>query len=92
MKLCRISQNRLHKQHSKDFLIGRSRPLNITQLILGAFSFGSPGIYSKTTRSLWKYYRNEPALDNKNKIIDLASNNNSISFKLKEKITAQTGN
>ena len=33
----------LHKLHSKDFFIRRSQPLNITQLILGALFFGSPG-------------------------------------------------
>ena len=27
-------------------------------------------IYSKTSQSLWHYYRNEPALDNNNIIID----------------------
>ena len=27
-------------------------------------------IYSKTSQSLWQYYRNEPALDNNNIIID----------------------
>ena len=26
--------------------------------------------YSKATGSLWEYYRNEPALDNNNNIID----------------------
>ena len=40
--------------------------------------------YSKTSESLWQYYRDEPALDN--------NNSNSISFKLKQQITGQTGN
>ena len=49
--------------------------------------------YSKTLGSLWQYYRDEPALDNNNNIIDFpANNNNSISFKFKQKITEQTGN
>ena len=39
--------------------------------------------------SLWQYY--EPALDNDDNIIDFPSNyNNSISFKIKEKINWQT--
>ena len=46
--------------------------------------------------SLWKYYRDEPALDNNNNIIDYPNsnnnNNNKISFKFKEKIAGQTGN
>ena len=49
--------------------------------------------YSKTSGSLWQYYRDEPALDKHNNIIDFpANNNNSISFKFKQQITEQTGN
>ena len=41
--------------------------------------------YLKTLGNLWKYYRNEPALDNNNNIIDFsADNNNIISFKFKK--------
>ena len=41
-------------------------------------------VYSKISGSLWQYYRDEPTLDNNNKIIDFpANNNNSISFKFK---------
>ena len=39
------------------------------------------------------YGRDEPALYNNNNIIDFpANNNNSTSFKFKQKITGQTGN
>ena len=49
--------------------------------------------YSKTSGSLWQYYRDEPALDNNGNIIDFSDdNNNSASFKFKQKITGQTGN
>ena len=49
--------------------------------------------YSETSGSLWQYYRDEPALDNNNNIIDFpANNNNSTSFKFKMKVTGQTGN
>ena len=49
--------------------------------------------YSKTSGLLWQYYRDEPAPDNNNNIIDLpGNNNNSISFKVKRQITEQTGN
>ena len=42
----------------------------------------------KTLKSLWQYYRDDPALDNNKSIIDFPANNkNSISFKFKEKIT-----
>ena len=41
--------------------------------------------YSKTSQSLWQYYRDEPALDNNDDIIDFPANNsNSILFKFKE--------
>ena len=50
-------------------------------------------ICSKTSGSLWQYYRDDPALDNNNNIIDfLAINNSCISFKFKQQITGQTGN
>ena len=39
-------------------------------------------IYSKTSGSLWQYYRDESALGSNNNSIDfLANSNNSISFK-----------
>ena len=42
-------------------------------------------VYSKTSGSLWQYYRDEPALDNNNNIINiLADNINSIPFKYKK--------
>ena len=49
--------------------------------------------YSKTTGILWQYYRDEPALDNNNNIVDFPVNNNtSTSFKFKQQITGQTEN
>ena len=48
--------------------------------------------YLKTSGNLQQYYRAEPALDNNNNIVDFRANNiNSISFKFKLQITAQTG-
>ena len=42
--------------------------------------------YSKTSGSLWQYYRDEPALDNNGNVIDFPDdNNNSASFKLQQK-------
>ena len=40
--------------------------------------------YSKTSRSLWQYYRDEPALNNNGDIIDFSENNNIRSFKFKQ--------
>ena len=49
--------------------------------------------YSKTSQSLWQYYRDEPASNNNGDIIDFpGNNNNSNSFKFKQQITGQTGN
>ena len=49
--------------------------------------------YLKTSGSLWKYYRDEPAIDDNVGVIDLpGDNNNSKSFKFKQQITGKTGN
>ena len=49
--------------------------------------------YSKTSQSLWQYYRDEPASNNNGDIVDFpGNNNNSNSFKFKQQITGQTGN
>ena len=46
----------------------------------------------KTSGSSWQCYRDEPALDNDGNIIDFSNgNNNTASFKLKQKITGQSG-
>ena len=47
---------------------------------------------SKTSGSLWQQYRDEPALDNNDNIIDFHANNKSNLFKIKQKITGETGN
>ena len=42
--------------------------------------------YLKTSASLWHFYRDEPSLDNNNKIIDFhANSDNSILIKFKQK-------
>ena len=48
--------------------------------------------YSKTSGSLWQYYRDESALDHCDDIDFPANNNNSASFKFKQQIIRQTGN
>ena len=51
------------------------------------------GICSKTSGRLWQYYRDDPTSDGTGNILDFpADNNNSISFKFREKITGQTRN
>ena len=54
---------------------------------------GYSNAYSKTSWSLWQYYRDEPApVKNSNNIIDFPASNNSNSFTFKQQITGQTGN
>ena len=50
--------------------------------------------YSKTSGILWQYCRDEPAIDPANDdIVDFnAANATTNSFKVKEKITGETGN
>ena len=49
--------------------------------------------YSKTSGSLWQYYRDEPLLNSNGNIPGFpADNNNSPSFKFKTKIAGRTGN
>ena len=46
--------------------------------------------YTKTSRSLWQYYRDDPALSSNNNIDDfLADKNNDILLKFKQQITGQ---
>ena len=50
-------------------------------------------VYSKTSGSVWQYYRDKRALDNNDNVIDFSANsNNSILFKFKQQITEQTRN
>ena len=48
--------------------------------------------YSKTSGSLWHYYRDEPFLNNGAIANFLPNNNNSLSFKFKTKKAGRTGN
>ena len=49
--------------------------------------------YSKTSRSLWQYYRDKPFLGANGGIADFsADHNNNASFKFKTKIAGGTGN
>ena len=46
--------------------------------------------YSKTSGSLWQYFKDIPAVDNNNAIVNFAENNLTVSFNFKRKITGQT--
>ena len=47
--------------------------------------------YSKTSRSLWQYCKDIPAVDNNNAIANFTENNLTDSFNFKVKMTGQTG-
>ena len=46
--------------------------------------------YSKTSGSLWQYYRDEPALTNLGAIANFHAANNSASFKFNQKLIGET--
>ena len=46
--------------------------------------------YSKTSRSLWQYYKDIPAVNNDNAAVNFTDNNLTDSFKFKVKMTGQT--
>ena len=48
--------------------------------------------YSKTSGSLWQYYRDEPAINDNGDVIDFPADNNNNSSKFKQQITGKTGN
>ena len=48
--------------------------------------------YSKTSRSLWRYYRDGPALTDAGAIANIHAANKTASFKFQQKITGKTGN
>ena len=45
--------------------------------------------YSKTSRSLRQYYRDEPALTDTGTVADFYSTDNTASFKFKQKVTSK---
>ena len=47
--------------------------------------------YSKTSASLLQYFKDIPAVDNNNEIVNFAENNLTDSFNFKTKMTGQTG-
>ena len=48
--------------------------------------------YAKTFRSLWQYFKDIPAVDNNNAIVNFAESNFANSFNFKVKMTGQTVN
>ena len=47
--------------------------------------------YSKTSGSLWQYFKDIPAVNNDNEAVNFTANNLTDSFNFKVKMTGQTG-
>ena len=73
--------------------INDTRDIDIIMPMYNSIEYNGTSGTSRTSRSLWKYYRDEPALDNNNITIDFSANDsNSILFNFKQQVTGQTGN
>ena len=67
--------------------IDNSKDNNIVVPMYNSIAYGDN--YSKTSGSLWRYYRDERALNN-GAIVNFYAANNSASFKFKQKMTRVT--
>ena len=66
--------------------VGGTKKIDIVMSMYNLIEYNDA--YSKTSGSLWQYYRDEPVLNPNGKNIDIPANNdNSASFKFKEEIT-----
>ena len=71
--------------------VDNTKDINIVMPMYNLIEYS--GNYSKTSRILWHYYRDEPFLKANSTIDDFpADNNNSSSFKFKTKIVGRTEN
>ena len=69
--------------------IDNAREIDVVMSMYNLIEYGH--VYSKTSSSLWQYYKDEPASDNNyNNTIDFPANRNNGIFK--QQITWQTGN
>ena len=71
--------------------IDNAKDIEIVMLMYNLIEYSDN--YSKTSGSLWHYYRDEPLLNANGAIADFpVDNNNSASFKFKTKIVGRIGN
>ena len=71
--------------------VGNAQKIDIVMPMYNLIEYSD--VYWKTSGSLWQYYRDEPALNANDEIIDFPANNNySASCKFKQQIRGQTGN
>ena len=77
----------MHKQNNRE--IDYAGDIDIVMSMHNLIEYSDN--YSKTSGSVWQYYRDERALNNVGIILDFPDANNSASSKFKQKITGQTG-
>ena len=70
--------------------VGVGHDLDVVMLMYNFIEYSDN--YWKTSRILWQYFRDKPALANNGDISDFNEDNATSSFDLKEKVTGQTGN
>ena len=68
--------------------VDNAKDLNVVMLLYNLLEYSD--YYSKTSWSLWQYYRDEPALDNAGNIVNFPGN--SFLFKFKIGVTWETPN
>ena len=68
--------------------IDNNKYINVIMLMYSLIEYSDN--YSKTSGSLWQYYRDEPTLTNADAITNFHAADNSASFKFKQKITGVT--
>ena len=72
----------MHKQNNRE--IDYARDIDIVMSVHNLIEYSDN--YSKTSGSVWQYYRDERSLNNVGIILDFLDANNSASFKFKQKI------
>ena len=70
--------------------VGNAENINIVMPMYNLIEYSDN--YSKTSGSLWQYYKDIPAVNNYNAAVNFADNNLTDSFNFKVKMTGQTGN
>ena len=78
----------MHSRNENNTQVDDAQKIDIVMPMYNLIEYSDA--YSKTSESLWQYYRDEPALK-ANDANNPANNNNSASFKFKQQIAGQTG-
>ena len=69
--------------------VGNAKGIDIVMTMYNLIEYSDH--YSKTSRSLWQYCKDIPAVNNNGEIVDFSVNNLIDLFNFEAKITGQTG-